>query len=213
MSVDKLVDSTQLNTDLTSVANAIRAKSGGSSQLAFPSGFVSEIGNIPSGETVYVAPYYGIQYTENVETPADATYGWTGSAFRNATHLKSFIAHKGPVNGYQYGGTWANCSALENVVLEITDVPNGGNVNPRPFENDTALKTVQLGSIGHPVTDLTKISNPIFRGCTQSGLTITIFVNAADLASIPTAVTQNSPFGATNATIVYKSSVDGSVLT
>lgn len=35
--------------DLTSVANAIRAKSGGSSQLAFPAGFVSEIGNIPSG--------------------------------------------------------------------------------------------------------------------------------------------------------------------
>ncbi len=49
MSVDKLVDSTQLDSDLTSVANAIRAKSGGSGQLAFPSGFVSEIGNIPSG--------------------------------------------------------------------------------------------------------------------------------------------------------------------
>ena len=49
MAVDKLVDSTQLDTDLTSVANAIRAKSGGSSQLAFPAGFVSEIGNIPTG--------------------------------------------------------------------------------------------------------------------------------------------------------------------
>lgn len=49
MSLDKLVDSTQLDSDLTSVANAIRAKSGGSSQLAFPAGFVSEIGNIPSG--------------------------------------------------------------------------------------------------------------------------------------------------------------------
>lgn len=49
MSVDKLVDSTQLDADLTSVADAIRAKSGGSGQLAFPAGFVSEIGNIPSG--------------------------------------------------------------------------------------------------------------------------------------------------------------------
>lgn len=49
MAVDKLVDSTQLDSDLTSVANAIRAKSGGSGQLAFPAGFVSEIGNIPSG--------------------------------------------------------------------------------------------------------------------------------------------------------------------
>ena len=35
--------------DLTSVANAIRTKSGGSSQLAFPAGFVSEIQAIPSG--------------------------------------------------------------------------------------------------------------------------------------------------------------------
>lgn len=43
------VDSTQLDSDLTSVANAIRAKSGGSSQLAFPAGFVSEIQAIPSG--------------------------------------------------------------------------------------------------------------------------------------------------------------------
>ena len=49
MAVDKLVDSSQLDSDLTSVANAIRAKSGGSGQLAFPAGFVSEIGNIPSG--------------------------------------------------------------------------------------------------------------------------------------------------------------------
>ena len=49
MSVDKLVDSSQLDADLTSVANAIRAKSGGSSQLAFPAGFVSEIGNISGG--------------------------------------------------------------------------------------------------------------------------------------------------------------------
>lgn len=37
------------STDLTAVANAIRAKSGGSSQLAFPTGFVSEIGNISAG--------------------------------------------------------------------------------------------------------------------------------------------------------------------
>ena len=49
MAVDKLVDSTQLNTDLTSIANAIRTKGGTSAQLAFPSGFVSAIADIPSG--------------------------------------------------------------------------------------------------------------------------------------------------------------------
>ena len=46
MSVDKLVDSTQLDADLTSVANAIRTKGGTSAQLAFPNGFISAIQNL-----------------------------------------------------------------------------------------------------------------------------------------------------------------------
>lgn len=49
MAVDKLVDSTQLDTDLTSVANAIRTKGGTSAQLAFPAGFVQAIDAIPTG--------------------------------------------------------------------------------------------------------------------------------------------------------------------
>jgi len=49
MAVDKLVDSTQLNADLTSVANAIRTKGGTSAQMAFPAGFVSAVENIPGG--------------------------------------------------------------------------------------------------------------------------------------------------------------------
>lgn len=46
MAADKLVDSTQLDEDLTSVANAIRFKADISGALAFPSGFVTAIGNI-----------------------------------------------------------------------------------------------------------------------------------------------------------------------
>jgi hypothetical protein len=49
MSVDKLVDSTQLDADLTSVANAIRTKGGTSASLAFPADFVSAIAAIPTG--------------------------------------------------------------------------------------------------------------------------------------------------------------------
>lgn len=49
MAVDKLVDSSQLDADLTSVANAIRTKGGTSASLAFPADFISAIGNIPSG--------------------------------------------------------------------------------------------------------------------------------------------------------------------
>ena len=49
MAVDKLVDSTQLDADLTSVANAIRTKGGTSADLAFPAGFVSAVNAIPTG--------------------------------------------------------------------------------------------------------------------------------------------------------------------
>lgn len=49
MAVDKLVDSTQLDADLTSVANAIRTKGGTSAQLAFPQGFVDAIDAIETG--------------------------------------------------------------------------------------------------------------------------------------------------------------------
>lgn len=49
MALDKLVDSTQLDSDLTSVANAIRTKGGTSASLAFPSDFVSAINAISGG--------------------------------------------------------------------------------------------------------------------------------------------------------------------
>lgn len=49
MSADELVDSTQLDADLTSVANAIRTKGGTSAQLAFPADFVAAINAISGG--------------------------------------------------------------------------------------------------------------------------------------------------------------------
>lgn len=49
MALDKLVDSSQLDTNLTSVANAIRAKGGTSGQLQFPQGFVDAVEAIETG--------------------------------------------------------------------------------------------------------------------------------------------------------------------
>lgn len=77
MSVDKLVDSTQLDSDLTSVANAIRTKGGTSASLAFPADFVSAIAAIPSGGGL--AGVDGGIYTPATETqtfsvPVNATY-------------------------------------------------------------------------------------------------------------------------------------------
>ena len=49
MAVDKLVDSAQLDADLTLIANSIRAKGGTLAQLAFPQDFITAINAIPSG--------------------------------------------------------------------------------------------------------------------------------------------------------------------
>lgn len=54
MALDKLVDSAQLDSDLASVADAIRTKGGTSADLAFPDGFVDAIEAISGGGDGYL---------------------------------------------------------------------------------------------------------------------------------------------------------------
>lgn len=49
MAYDKVVDSAALDTKLTSIADAIRAKTGGSNSLVFPDGFLQAIAAIETG--------------------------------------------------------------------------------------------------------------------------------------------------------------------
>lgn len=58
MALDKLVDSTQLDAGLATVANAIRTKGGTSAQLAFPQGMADAIAAIPSGGTPTRTAWY-----------------------------------------------------------------------------------------------------------------------------------------------------------
>lgn len=76
MAVDKLVDSAQLDGDLTSVANAIRSKGGTSAQLSFPSGMVSAIDAIPTKQAVSwnQCPQAVKNFISNVTYDTDYTY-------------------------------------------------------------------------------------------------------------------------------------------
>ena len=85
-----------------------------------------------------------------------------------------------------------NFTSLQSIVESVPSSSSTDGV----FGNCTALESVTLGSAGHPVTALT--GNYIFKNCTQSGLTITIYTSGGASLS-------GSPWGATNATIVYKS--------
>ena len=52
MAVDKLVDSTLLDNNLVSVANAIREKGKTSESLDFPNGFISAINQLRSAPVI-----------------------------------------------------------------------------------------------------------------------------------------------------------------
>lgn len=62
MAADKLVDSAQLDADLTTIANAIRTKGGTSAKLSFPADFVSAIEAISGGG--------GLEYETGTYTPS-----------------------------------------------------------------------------------------------------------------------------------------------
>ena len=66
----------------------------------------------------------------------------------------------------------------------------------------TVLEDVVLGSVGHTVTNNNSIN--AFKNCTQSGLSITVFTNAANVDSLIASIRN----GATNATIIVKASED-----
>ncbi len=66
----------------------------------------------------------------------------------------------------------------------------------------TALEEAVLGSVGHAVTDNNSINS--FKNCTQRGLSITVFTNAANVDKL----LANIRNGATKATIVLKAAED-----
>ena len=76
-----------------------------------------------------------------------------------------------------------------------------GNLTAGTYEfagNCTALEEAVLGSVGHTVTNNNSINS--FKNCTQSGLSITVFTNAANVDVL----LANIRNGATNATIIIK---------
>ena len=132
------VDSTQLDSDLTSVADAIRAKSGGSSQLAFPAGFVSEIQAIPSGgggATKIASGTYTGAGTINVDIPVGKKmasqdfllrlYAPDGTVFTYDTDYK-IARFQADSSGVRYTLT-SNADPCPVTALVYTKVNNNGS--------------------------------------------------------------------------------------
>ena len=147
MSVDKLVDSTQLDADLTSVADAIRTRGGTSASLAFPSGFVSAINAIPSGggTSKNVQVVQGTTRTTSstlTAIGAEMTVSKTGTydiywaAFRSNTSSSYTYATQLYVGGSAYGSentTWSN--HVQN--NHLTNVPLTANQKIRVYGRES----------------------------------------------------------------------------
>ena len=156
------------------------------------------------GEQIYYSPS-GQMYYENMEVPIE-NYNNEIPSYNHCTNMVNFSAPNFNVtkksNAYQIG---------YNDNLETLFLPKWQNVGNFNFSLNPKLKRCQLGSIGYPVTTFNN-ANATFNRMTQSDLTITIYVDASSIADISTNITANQPWGATNATIIYRSSTTGEVL-
>lgn len=150
MAVDKLVDSTALDTSLAAIADAIRAKTGGSSQIVFPTQFVYEIGNIPSGgggnPSGTVTPTSRIK-TYNFTAPNCTYFAIVPVSAPDLTTGKSFFAGGAGVAGRLYGVRASNAgnSYAGAVNPEMSLSRNGDDFVLTASSNADTGKVLQVG--------------------------------------------------------------------
>ena len=159
-----------------------------------------------SQETYYMTKY-GVWYPPNIDIELNDfnAYEMPRNLYRYADHLVS--ARLAKVTVIQGG---ANANPFSDSSIVTLELPSLQSDNTYIAENCEKLQTVILGSVGVAVSS---VYSRAFKYCTNPNLIITIYVNAATLADIPADVSNNSPFGAVNATIIYKNSTTGEVIT
>jgi hypothetical protein len=158
--------------------------------------------DVPVGETYFTNPSTGCIYPRvlnqtlvGFKRNRYGSFRWAGCVNMEEATVAGLVEVAGTLNNNPF----TDCVALKRLVL-----PSLTAANTFVASGCTALEQAQLGSVGNAVTALSQYT---FSGDTQAGLTITIYV--ADNEALPLA---NSPWGAANATIIYRSSTTGEVL-
>lgn len=190
--------------DLREVAAAIAQKSGIPAPV-WPEGFAEAVAGIEAPVPVYYTPG-GKCYLEHMTVAPMQGASATNELIRlfsGCTNLKTVVTRGGVYTGSN-GSMFENCTSLTHASCE-----NFAAYGHYVFRNCHALQAAQLGSLGVPVTSMTIYT---FYGCAQADLEITLYVDAQTLAEIPSGVTGAAPWGAANATIIYRNSTTGEVL-
>ena len=144
MAIDKLVDSSQLDNNLTLVANAIRTKGGTSASLTFPTDFITAINAISGGgSTSWETIYSGTVDVVNAES--GHYYGWI-NPWSEPIELNSVWRITWNGISYECTATWEGSSdgnpyAIGNYTF---DGGQGGNNEPFMLQSYYGIQLIVL---------------------------------------------------------------------
>ena len=148
----------------------------------------------------------GRLYTKNMiltDLIASNEVSKLNNMYANCVHLETVEMDGGLRTGAD-SGIFYGCENLRSAKLK--NITSYGHYI---FRSCLSLENAELGYIGKPVIQMAVYT---FYNCTQNDLKITIYVDSTTLAGIPEKITSGSPWGATNATIIYRNSTTGEVI-
>lgn len=153
------------DTDLTSIANAIRTKGGTSASLTYPSGFISAINNIPTGGSTDIEDGMITRAISGVyENSRVSTIGSYAFYYCTSLTTASF-----PNASYIYTYAFYSCTSLTTISFPVVK-----NVSAYAFRYCSSLTVANFPSaLG--------ISSFAFANCYK--LTMASFPNATDIQS------------------------------
>lgn len=171
--------------------------------------FETKLDEAMSGDVIFYTPQ-GSGYKANTDLSVVQVLP---AMYNSATELVSLKLTNWNPTSTSSLGLWSG--SLTNFMrgcskLTTLNLPRAQCLTKQFCRECTELKSVQLGSIGYPVTSIDALA---FNGCSNEEITFTIYVDATTMDGIPAAVSGSSPFGAVNATIIYKNSTTGEVIT
>lgn len=208
--------------DWVALLDSIREK-GGTTDLMTVSQAKDAVEAIETGGgEIFTSPYSGLLYTknhiQNVNISSPFAAWQTGSlvpsagAYAGATEMETFELHVTGGNVVAFDNNrqmlFSDCTKLITIVLDLKiSYLTGANM----FRNCNSLQKVQIGGIDKPFS-ASDVKSNLF-GSLASITDVVIYVDAASVDDIPAKLIENAPFGAPNASIVYKNSNTGEVIT
>lgn len=210
MAYDRVVDSSELDADLTAIANAIRSKTGKTDGLTLEQmpGEIEGIEAGGSGGEIFFVPDTGVMYKPHMKYISGGIVGNHNFSprYSGAPELITFETDLVGNGYFMDQKCFQNCPKLESVTLSRI----GKVITPMDmFSNSKNLKKVQYGSVGFPVTALS--DGRLLRN-SASGLEFTVYVDATTIEEIPGDIKNSAPWGNATAIIIYRDSTTGEVI-